>query len=904
MKEAWVIRKLGRRGRRWAVLGVASWAACPLVARGGVPVQWDPSAVAGLQGGNGVWNTSNSNWDLNGVRRGWANGNGDTAVFGGAAGGAVTVGSAVTAGAIQFDTAGYTVGSASSPVITISSGSVTANVDATIVGAISTTAPLVKAGAGTLTLLGNNTIRTSLTINAGLVSFNAENALGAATNRIDLDGGGLRYAGSSALSLKSTRSVVVGAAGGTIDTATTLTLAGAGQLGGAGDLVKAGAQTLAILADNPDFSGNVTVNAGTLQLGSALAVNRAAVTLAGGVLYLRGGASTDMVRGVSVTGDAALDCGPLLLPVTGLVHSVGDVTVGGGATLTFTAHNGHTLAARDLDLAAGGGLRIVDTSVTVGGALGGGGGVFFGARKLVVPGGPDGLVLTGGGSRSTSVGLTADVNGVATLGLTNGTALAYDGAWTGNAAGAANAVNLAGGSAFVAGANARLNTLADDGASARAFVVTGTGPADTFELGEGFVADRGAGGTFAGLASLDVRGATLVTRSTAGLPLVTRGDGAGGTYRAGRIDFPAAPVAAAWDVAGADQRYDGGVSVAAPVTIRTDADLTHAGVATGRFDGQFQLGATDLTKTGPGTLRLAGDQGYAPGATIRVDDGTLRLDTDPTAGWYAGNYARGADGAITTAPVAARTLGVVVGSNAPAEATGLLVFGATAQFAAPLAGLASLTVNAGGTARLAGDSPAGGETLVIDALAVAPTGVVDLVSGRLVIDYAAGTPSPFADVARMADDGRLTGAASPDGERATAVGYAEASEVFRNVPVASRAFGNATGIDDTAVLARVTYVGDADLDGNVDFVDFLRFQVGYGQAGAHWSVGDFDCDGAVTTDDFLLLYDNLDPGSTTPAQQEALAAYAAALVPEPGCATWIVGAAMAVVRRGRRRGAA
>src|SRR5690242_2897403 len=116
MKEAWVIRKQGRRGRRWAVLAMASGMACPLVARAGILVQWDPNTAAGLQGGSGIWNTSTAaNWDADGVRRAWASSNGDTAVFGGAAGGTVTLGpSALTANAIQFDTAGYTVGTATS----------------------------------------------------------------------------------------------------------------------------------------------------------------------------------------------------------------------------------------------------------------------------------------------------------------------------------------------------------------------------------------------------------------------------------------------------------------------------------------------------------------------------------------------------------------------------------------------------------------------------------------------------------------------------------------------------------------------------------------------------------------------------------------------------------------------
>jgi len=55
-------------------------------------------------------------------------------------------------------------------------------------------------------------------------------------------------------------------------------------------------------------------------------------------------------------------------------------------------------------------------------------------------------------------------------------------------------------------------------------------------------------------------------------------------------------------------------------------------------------------------------------------------------------------------------------------------------------------------------------------------------------------------------------------------------------------------------LANTTF-GDANLDGQVDFADFLVLSVGFGESGS-WSDGDFDGDGELAFSDFLLLADN------------------------------------------------
>lgn len=53
-----------------------------------------------------------------------------------------------------------------------------------------------------------------------------------------------------------------------------------------------------------------------------------------------------------------------------------------------------------------------------------------------------------------------------------------------------------------------------------------------------------------------------------------------------------------------------------------------------------------------------------------------------------------------------------------------------------------------------------------------------------------------------------------------------------------------------------TRFGDANLDGLVDFSDFLQLSSNYGLENSSWSQGDFDGNGTVNFEDFLLLSNN------------------------------------------------
>src|SRR5207249_9790523 len=72
----------------------------------------------------------------------------------------------------------------------------------------------------------------------------------------------------------------------------------------------------------------------------------------------------------------------------------------------------------------------------------------------------------------------------------------------------------------------------------------------------------------------------------------------------------------------------------------------------------------------------------------------------------------------------------------------------------------------------------------------------------------------------------------------TALGYAEASALFASFP----AVWEGTVIENTSILVRYTYAGDANLDGVVNTVDFARLATGFNQMGMFWASGDFNYD--------------------------------------------------------------
>jgi hypothetical protein len=109
------------------------------------------------------------------------------------------------------------------------------------------------------------------------------------------------------------------------------------------------------------------------------------------------------------------------------------------------------------------------------------------------------------------------------------------------------------------------------------------------------------------------------------------------------------------------------------------------------------------------------------------------------------------------------------------------------------------------------------------------------------------------------------------------------------------------------VLARFTKLGDATLDGSVDFNDLVKLAQNYNTSGTTWSGGDFTYDGATDFNDLVKLAQNYNtalpaeaiPGA--PAIFQADLARAMAQLPEPSAWQLILAGVLGSIGvRGRR----
>lgn len=239
---------------------------------------WDGSQLAGnsiVEGGNGTWNSTNSNWTTThaGLNQAW---NSTFAVFQGAAG-TVTVDGTQSVSGLQFIN-DYTLAGGSAGQLQLTNGisgytavrvdsGKTATLDVNLTG----NGLLNKLDSGTLVLNSANTYSGGTRLSAGTLVVGNNDALGSGS--------------------------LTTAAGTTLDTLTALSLIndlhldGALTLGGSHDLVlnglvlgngalvKNGSGTLTLNQAN-NYMGT-TLNAGTLVLGNSAALGAGQLTVAG-----------------------------------------------------------------------------------------------------------------------------------------------------------------------------------------------------------------------------------------------------------------------------------------------------------------------------------------------------------------------------------------------------------------------------------------------------------------------------------------------------------------------------------------------------------------------------------------------------------------------------------------------
>jgi fibronectin-binding autotransporter adhesin len=239
-------------------------------------VWWDPGATASTNGGGaGTWNFSSLQWFDGTSDIAWINDGNFRGIFGGPSGGQVQIASGliVFADSLVFNTPGYNITGGGVRRVTLKSGVIEANADATITTAITNPAvgPLVgiiKTGPGKLTFAAaNNTFLGGLTVLGGLVAMNDKQQIGGPAQGITLNGGGLELSGVQSV---SERTLSLGDSGGTIHLPGSADQWSFNDVRGTnGTLTKTGPGTLVIFGPGTNGAsrvGGTVVNGGVLQV--------------------------------------------------------------------------------------------------------------------------------------------------------------------------------------------------------------------------------------------------------------------------------------------------------------------------------------------------------------------------------------------------------------------------------------------------------------------------------------------------------------------------------------------------------------------------------------------------------------------------------------------------------------
>jgi acid phosphatase len=215
-----------------------------------------------------------------------------------------------------------------------------------------------------------------------------------------------------------------------------------------------------------------------------------------------------------------------------------------------------------------------------------------------------------------------------------------------------------------------------------------------------------------------------------------------------------------------------------------------------------------------------------------------------------------------------------------------------------ITGDGELTVRAAATAKLTGDAsrPSRITRLTIAGQSGRWDARLDLGRAQLVIDYTGKSPLPtiLDQLAQSRDAGwQGNGIGSSAATDMAGVGYRELGA------------GGDFDSDGTALLLRLTLLGDANLDGAISFPDLVAVAQHFDttDGSAFWSDGDFNYDHNVDFSDLILLSQNYNgslPAALPGAAPEFQAALASAFahVPEPTTLVpLLLGALCATFRR-------
>jgi autotransporter-associated beta strand protein len=286
---------------------------------------------------------------------------------------------------------------------------------------------LTKTGTGLLELTAANTYTGQTYVNGGTLAISSNANLGAAATgaQLNLDGGTLRVTGNVALDNAggNKRAVRVGSSGGGFDAAASGTLTISGVLTAAGMVTKTGSGVLLLTSPN-NVTGGVTIEEGTLRLGSKGAIEGSSVNndlqaATSGLRFGSGASPTLQLNGNNTRVTSLVSSNTAAVVESNSASAGTDtITVYNGADNTFAGilRNGSTRALA-LGKTGGGTLFLTNTTSSFSGGL-----TIFNGRVSVSQAalGSGTVTFSGGGLDVTGSSAVAFANGLsASSGFTN-----------------------------------------------------------------------------------------------------------------------------------------------------------------------------------------------------------------------------------------------------------------------------------------------------------------------------------------------------------------------------------------------------------------------------------------------------------------------------------------------------
>ena len=257
---------------------------------------------------------------------------------------------------------------------------------------ISGTGVLIQNGTGTITLTGNNTYSGGTTVNAGTLTVGAGGTLGASSGPLSVNNMNSGAGTDVVLNLSTTSPTTTGSLSGTTSIPSsgfnTVVIDNEGQLftvnqtadatfdgviTGSGGFTLGGLSTSTlILANVNTYTGDTTLDAGTLGLGSFDTIGGGTINFNGGILQYSGSNNTDYSSQFSIAADQQYNIdtnGQDVTFATALTSTGGELTKYGSGTLTLDGANtydgGTTVNGGTLTVAPGSSLGATTGTLSV-----------------------------------------------------------------------------------------------------------------------------------------------------------------------------------------------------------------------------------------------------------------------------------------------------------------------------------------------------------------------------------------------------------------------------------------------------------------------------------------------------------------------------------------------------------